>query len=239
MNTMKKLNLIAALFCFSPLLFAQEEPEPPKTPEVVKVEKDRSFGVTADIFTDLWQEVPDGIDTRFLQQGLNFGGMFSNRFGKSAFSIAIGPVIGVHNFYSNGSLLVDTSGVSAFFPLKDGSGNDLSYKRNKLTLVYLDFPLEFRMKTKSKVLASIGFKAGFMIGNHTKYKGVDPSDVAVSTQVKYTDLPNIESYRYGVQLRLGYKNVSFFGFYSLSDVFKADAGPTMYPVSVGLSLRPF
>ncbi|HRY98895.1 MAG TPA: outer membrane beta-barrel protein, partial [Bacteroidales bacterium] len=127
----------------------------------------------------------------------------------------------------------------AAMPGEDPNGEGISYKRNKLTLAYLDFPLEFRMKTRSGVLASLGFKAGFLINSHTKYRGDDFGDASQEIRLKIADIANVETYRYGVQARVGYKNVSLYGFYSLSRVFKEGEGPALYPVSVGVSLRPF
>lgn len=242
LKKMKRIVLLLAIFYCSFSLFAQETTDTDKAKaKPVKEEKERSFGTTVDLYTDLWMDVPEGIDLRFLQQGMNLGGMFSNRFGKSAFSIAIGPVIGVHNLYSDGLFQQDTSGstVMTAMPGEDANGDGISYKRNKLTLAYLDFPLEFRMKTKSGVLASLAFKAGFLINSHTKYKGDDFADASQELRIKIGDIANVESYRYGVQARLGYKNVSLYGFYSLSTVFNEGEGPAIYPVSVGISLRPF
>ena len=240
---MKKLTLIFAFIVLVLPIMAQETADPPKENTVPpKEEKDRSFSTTTDIYTDMWMDVPEGIDLRFFQQGLNLGGMFTNRFGKSAFSIAIGPVIGVHNLYSDGMFQIDTSGATIMtkLPGTDPDGKSISYKRNKLTLAYLDFPLEFRMKTKSGVLASVGFKAGFLINSHTKYRGDNYlTDAEQELRVKHADLPNVETYRYGVQMRLGYKNVALYGFYSLSKVFQEGQGPAFYPISIGLSLRPF
>jgi len=40
-----------------------------------------------------------------------------------------------------------------------------------MTIVYLEVPLQFYLKTEGKVNVALGFKAGFMIASHTKYVG--------------------------------------------------------------------
>ena len=239
---MKKLSILSLLILFSFLAYAQEEAQPAAPEKPVKEEKAQTLGVTADLFTDLWMDAPDNIDLRTIHQGLNFGGMYARKFGDSPMSIAIGAVLGVHNMYSNGVLSEDDStGISGFSPLPetDGNGNNIDYDRNKLTLAYIDFPLELRLKTKSEIRVAVGFKAGFLANSHTKYKGDNPANATRTIKVKEADLPNIEKARYGVTFRAGYKQVNFYAFYSLSKVFEDGAGPAMYPVSLGISLRPY
>lgn len=229
---MKKLTLLILLAFLVSATYAQEEE---------KKGKSQSFGAAADLYTDVWMDVPDGIDTRLIHQGISLGGMFQSQFGESPFSIAVGAMISAHNFYSNAFMDLDTAGNSFLTPLpdQDPSGKELDYDRNKLSLAYLDFPLEFRLKTESEVRVALGFKAGFNINSHTKYKGDDLLDANASTKVKYSDLPNIENYRYGLVFRLGYKAVNLYGFYSLSTVFTDGKGPAIYPFSLGVSLRPY
>jgi hypothetical protein len=229
---MKKLTLLILLAFLVSGIQAQEE---------TKKGKSQSFGAAADLYTDIWMDAPDDIELRLIHQGISLGGMFQSQLGESPFSIAVGAMISTHNLYSNASLDLDTAGNSLFsaLPEKDISGKDLDYDRNKLSLAYLDFPLEFRLKTDSEIRVALGFKAGFNINSHTKYKGDNPLDAESKMKVKYADLPNIENYRYGLVFRLGYKAVNLFGFYSLSPVFTEGKGPAVYPFSVGVSLRPY
>lgn len=229
---MKKLTFLILLAFLVSGVNAQDED---------KKGKSQSFGAAADIYTDVWMDVPDGIDVRLIHQGISLGGMFQSQFGESPVSIAVGAMISTHNFYSNAFMDLDTAGNSLLTPLpeKDLSGKDVDYERNKLSLAYLDFPLEFRLKTDSEIRVALGFKAGFNINSHTKYKGDDPLNSDATTKVKYSDIPNIESYRYGLVFRLGYKAVNLYGFYSLSPVFTEGKGPAIYPLSLGVSLRPY
>ena len=200
----------------------------------------KKFSTVFDVYTDIWMDVPDQIDPRTINQGVNFLGLYDYRFGKSNFSFAFGAGIGSHNFYSNGMVVEDTAGNSQLLPFGDLYPGK-SYKRNKISFTYVDIPLEFRLRTKKEIRAALGFKLGFLIDSHTKYKGDDFLDTENPGElfIKMKDVPNIENFRYGVTARFGWKFINLTGFYSLTGLFKKDQGPELYPISVGISLMPF
>lgn len=134
----------------------------------------------------------------------------------------------------------DTSGVSFLskIPAKTPGGKDIDYKKSKISLTYVDVPLELRFKTASGFRVSAGFKVGYLINAHTKYKGDDLDDGS-KTKIKVSRLPNLQTWRFGPSFQIGYKWVNLMGFYSISTIFQENQGPAIYPVSLGLSLRPF
>lgn len=192
------------------------------------------FTSGVDIFNDLVMDAPDGIDFRAINPGANVYGMYTYPIPKSNISLAIGLGLGMHNLHSNGAL-GDSAGISSFTKIPAS----IDYKINKLQLTYLDIPAEIRFKTESGFRVALGFKAGYLISAHTKYKGDDPEDGARTIKIKESKLINLEKWRYGPTFQIGYKFVSFTGFYSLSTVFDEVTGPSLYPVSIGISLRPF
>ena len=116
----------------------------------------------------------------------------------------------------------------------------LGYKRSKLTLPYLEIPLEFRFKTKSKFALGIGFKAGYMVYGHSKWVGDDYLDSTNNTlKFSVKNIKNIEKFAYGPTLRVGYKWFHVNAYYSLASVFQKGKGPDIYPISVGFVLLPF
>jgi hypothetical protein len=185
-----------------------------------------------DLFTDIWQGMPDSVGTRTLNQGINIYTMYTFPINKSNFTFAIGAGIGSHNLYSKGLLVSDS--VSYFSPI-----SGISYDKSKLNLTYLDFPLEFRYKSKAEYRASVGFKLGVLISDHSKYKGNSLEGTGKSVKEKTVGIENLENLRYGLTALVGYKwlNVTFF--YSLSNIFTKDRGPEVYPISIGIALRPF
>ncbi len=191
------------------------------------------------IINDFYVGVPDSVDYKFFNLGINFTGMYDYRLGMSNFSFAIGGGIGSHNFYSDAFVVKDSNNVSGLVPI-NSLYPGTNYKKNKISYTYLDIPFEFRLRTKSDIRASVGFKIGFLIDSHTKYKG---DDYLFGTTdrlfVKFKDVPNVETFRYGITGRFGWKFINLTGFYSLTGLFTKNQGPDMYPVSVGISLMPF
>ncbi len=199
----------------------------------------KKFSSGVDVINDVVMDVPDGIKFRTINPGVNVYGLYAYPIGKSNFAFAIGAGLGMHNLHSNG-ILSDTSGVSFFtkFPEKDANGQKIDYKKNKISLTYLDIPAELRFKSKSGIRFAVGVKVGLLINAHTKFKGDDPAD-GKSMKIKESSLPNFETWRFGPTMQLGYKWVNLTGFYSVTKVFKANEGPQIYPISIGISLRPY
>jgi len=203
--------------------------------QVVTDETKRKFTFGMDIFSDLWQSVPDSLDPGTLNPGVNVFGTYNYIFGKSNVSFSPGLGLGVHNLF-NHAFLFSNSDTTYFTPIPDS----LDYKKTKLIVSYLDIPLEIRYKSKNDFRLAVGFKFGFLLRAHTKYKGDDyladnPDDVVY----KKSKLSFLEKNRYGFTARIGYKWLNLWGYYQLSTLFQKDYGPEMYPVSVGITIIPF
>ncbi len=223
---MKKISLLILSLLFILPLIAQD-----------KMDEDtrKKFSIGIDIFTDIYQDIPNDLDLKTINRGLNVFGMYNYQFGKSNISVAIGAGISSHNMYS-GSMVAHMNDSTFFTKIPDS----ISYKKSKLNLTFLDVPFEFRLKTKTKFRMALGFKVGFLIGKHSKYKG-DALDGGNSGTIitKSTDIRNLETFRYGPTFRIGYKWINVFGYYQISKMFKPDQGPQIYPITVGISLMPF
>jgi len=231
---MKKLTVIFVISLLALQGFSQEVSESTR----------KKFSTVLDVFTDIYVNLPNGIETRTINQGMNFSGLYDYRFGKSNFSFAIGVGLGAHNFYSNAFAVADSNGVSELKRIKTlYPGTD--YKKNKISYTYFDIPFEFRLRTNNEFRAAVGFKVGWLIDSHTKYKGENyleetNDELGVDFQtLKFREVKNIEALRYGVTARVGWKFINLTGFYSLTGLFKKDKGPEVYPISVGISLMPF
>lgn len=209
-----------------------------------------------DIFSDIWMNQPgDSMDVKAINRGFNFNLMKEFKMGKSNFSFAVGLGISAHNLYSNAipvkSFEYDTNGTKVYdgktvfthIPSFSADGKqEINYKNNKLTVVYADIPLEFRFRTKNSAFKFyLGGKIGLMLSNHNKYHGDDYSGVYPTGTVRVKDykIPNINTVRYGLTARIGWKWVQAYGYYSLSHLFKKDKGPDMYPISIGVTFTPY
>jgi hypothetical protein len=203
------------------------------TAQIVNEKTKKKFNVAIGMFTDIYMNVPSGIKTRTINQG--FQGYITYRvpFGKSNFGFAVGLGIAVHNMYGN-------------FQVKSYSDSivlkkiDTSYKRSKLTMPYLELPVEFNFATKYKFSMGLGFKVGYMLPAHTKYVGDDYIyKTTDQLRVKFRNIQNLDRFEYGPTLRIGYKWFHLFGYYQLSSIFERGKGPDVYPITLGFLLRPF
>ncbi len=213
-----------------------------------KINKGKDI-IILDIFTDLWQDAPAAADVRAINQGINIYAMLNFPIKTTNFSVATGLGISFHNFYSDATPSVrDTSGLltgkTEFVKLNDYYKKNVDYSTNKMTVTYLDIPIEIRFKTRAKrnkrFKASVGFKIGYNISNHTKYKGedvIEKTDDVV--ELKKSNIKYINNWNYGVIARIGYGRYNLMAYYSLSKIFKKNKGPQMYPISVGISIIPF
>jgi hypothetical protein len=203
--------------------------------QVVNEATKKKVSIGVGLFTDLWLNTPSDMKVRTINQGFQVNGMYNLPFGKSNMSFAIGLGIGVHNLYWN-YLYQGRADSLQFVKINDS----LDYKRSKLTLPYLELPIEFRLKTKFKMAFGVGFKVGYMIYAHSKWVGDDylfktPNTLVVS----FKDIKNLEKFTFGPTLRVGYKWFHAFGYYQLSGIFTKGKGPDMAPLSIGFLLMPF
>jgi hypothetical protein len=203
----------------------------------------RKFNIGIGAFTDIWQGQPPEMSTRTINQGAQVFGMYNYQVNESVIYLAGGIGMGMHNLYSNTYIPDIKADSIGFEKIPDG----ISYKKSKISLTYVDVPLEFRIRTKKYFRIAFGFKVGFLINSHTKYKGnrfhFDKDGLLVSDGVnvveKERDIKQIETWRYGPTFRIGYKWFNITVYYQLSQIFKVDKGPKLYPISIGIAVIPF
>ena len=241
---MKKITLLFfGLFC-SLLTMAgsadSTSAAPKKKPKPLA--KDRSF--FAYDFSFLINP-GDGINVKPIRSGGVTTALFWDKpMGRSPISVALGFGFSSFNIHSRSSLTVDAvSGGSIFKKLPDS----IDISRNKISLNYLEIPLEIRFRTRPNTKnqsfkLALGFKAGYLIQSHTKYKGDDLNTKMVDKiKVKYFDLPNLSSWRYGITARIGYGMFNLYGFYSLQGLFTktAPGQPNSQGLTIGIALTPY
>jgi hypothetical protein len=209
--------------------------------QVVNEAARKKFSVGFGMFTDIMQKVPTGIKTHAINQGVDVFALYNLPFGKSNLGFSIGLGIDVHNIYGN--FLVNKSGDST---LLVKIPDTVLFKRGKMTIAYLNVPLQFYLKTKGKLNVALGFRVGMVIGSHSKYVGdggikTDAFSSTSTTRVrlKSVGIPNLQQFTYGPTFRIGYRWISADCYYMLSTLISKNHGPEMYPISVGLVLMPF
>ncbi|MFZ4402195.1 MAG: porin family protein [Bacteroidales bacterium] len=203
-----------------------------------------------DLFTDIWQDVPANTDVRTINQGINIYGMLNLPIGYSNFSLGGGLGVSSHNFYSDAipvlgrNLSNSLTGTTEFIKLGDYYGRQINYSINKINTTSIEIPFELKYKTRAdrnkRFKASIGWKIGYNISNHSKYRGEDvlenTSDIIT---IKKTNIKYLNNWNYGITARIGFGMYNLMLYYSLSKMFEKDKGPQYYPISLGISITPF
>jgi len=227
---MKKLIFILVIGLFTINSFGQKVSES----TIKKV----SLGY--DLYTSLWMNMPLGVDTRVINQGVNVFAMYNHALNEKGLSVAAGLGISSENLYTKNHYVSDIRAEEVEFT---AIPTGISTARIKLNFTYLDIPLELRLKTDKDVRFGLGFKFGILLDSKSFYKGVafnsSGTDLGYVAIEKDKKINQLEEYRFGVQARVGYKWVQAFGYYSLNKVFIADKGPQMYPIHVGFTFMPF
>ncbi len=199
-------------------------------------EKKLTTGI--DIYTNIWLDLPDGIKQGAVNPGLSFFVLYDFQLGDKNLFFSPGLAISTHTLHHNGLFVVDTNN-NTQFPVFNDVHPDINYNTNRLSLTYVDIPLEFWFNGKNGVKFAAGFKVGFLLQSTIKYSGDDYLyETNNNLKFKLYKIRNIDPYRYGLILRGGWKWLNLYGYYSLSNVFVKGAGPEMFPLSVGATIRP-
>jgi hypothetical protein len=173
------------------------------------------------------------MNVRAINQGAAGFIMYNVPFGDSPVSFALGVGIGCHNLYSNTTIENIKADTITFTVIPDS----ISYKKSKLGLTYLDFPLELRLKTKGKFTMGIGVKLGYLLDAKTKYKGDNLNGDQIIQKNKKVN--NADKFRFGPTFRVGYDWVQIMGYFSVTKIFDKGLGPDLSPISVGITFSPF
>ncbi len=96
---------------------------------------------------------------------------------------------------------------------------DASYKRNKIDTHVLEFPIEFRWRTSTPTEYKFwriytGMKLGYVLGSRSKFVS-DEGKIAFQNN-------DIDRFRYGVMLNVGYSTFNVHVYYALNTLFKND-----------------
>lgn len=201
----------------------------------------KRLGLGFGVFNDIWLNVPNDISPRKINQGadvfLNYAFPMDK---KGHLSFFTGAGLGMHNFYHQALLGVTDGGVSYFYnALASVNNNKITVKKSKLSITYFDIPFGFQYKASNKMHGTLGFKVGWSVNDHTKYKGSDLSGNGLLSKEKTLNLRNIQNIHYGPYAVIGYKWVGLSAFYQISSVFEKDFGPQISPVSIGLVFKTF
>ena len=188
-----------------------------------------------------WNYYPQEMNLKPQSMGIDIYYMYPIAGKNKIFSIALGSGFSVQNMKSNVNI-IDSCGVTKFQIIND----TIKYKKNKFSTVYLDVPLEFKIRTRPKVKKRnlkfvVGIKFGLLIQSYKKFEGDNIYNIGTDASIKYKvyKIKNLLPYRYGTYLRIGYGKFSLTGFLSLSYLFEQNKTQNIQPYSIGISVTVF
>lgn len=157
---------------------------------------------------------------------------------KNKFSMATGLALSAQNIKSD-AYLVRSANDEPEFILFDDS---ISYKTNKLATVFVDIPIEFRLRTRNNIhqknfKLSFGGKIGYLLKSYHKYAG-DDYRFTSSTTTKFKEyrIPYLNKLHYGVFAKIFYGKLGVNVNYALSTLFEKKFTPEILPFSIGISM---
>ncbi len=233
----KVLAILAFVFLPSSMLLAQDATEKVSSaalPQIVKPSRDF---LMLQFNYNTWLTKPDSIKSKSF--GYSFNGFLCYDFPikKSHLSFATGIGVSTNVIYLDKQVIAasDTGlyGAQAHFI---ADTND--YKRYKFNTTYLQAPFELRYFSNNQnrnkgFKAAIGLQVGTLLGAHTKgVRAVEGTNVKDKVDTKRY----LNTWNFVATARIGYGNLSLFGSYNLTQVYKDNAGPAITPMAIGICL---
>jgi hypothetical protein len=196
-------------------------------------------GVMLDIGTIYLHNAPPLMEVRLPRPSVvNLYYYHRIELGSEKFTINPGLGLGLENFFFQDNIRLDGFGDSLYVFEENGTG--YNYRKSKLSANYIDLPLELRFRSSTidrrAIKIALGVKGGILFRAHTKNK----YDFEGNTfKEKWIHDLHVNRFRYGWTGRVGYGKMLFFGYYSLSNLFREGAAPEMAPIMFGISLSYF
>lgn len=243
-SIVKKLTGILVLAAVSTLAVGQTTTEKkaavrPDIPGIFTVE----FGFNRDIGG------PSEFELGFFgSRTANIYYQYDFRLFNSPFSIVPGVGLSLERFaFKNDYTIQDSDGnISMLAPTATGAYPGI--KRSLLVTNYIDVPVEIRYTVNAddptrSFKVGVGGRIGYMYDSFAKIKYSENSQTKL---IKDKQDYNLNKVRYGLIGRMGFGNVTFFGYYNLSPLFEKGKGLQTNNVSndfntwtVGISLASF
>jgi hypothetical protein len=217
-------------------VFEEGEPEEDNTPPLVETDWfNMQLGLNNLLNADNKLEMPSGsedleiITGKSLDFQLHIVQQAINLYrGKVRFVYGVGIDFNNYRFSKDVNLVPDSKPLATTISTKD-------YKKNKLVTQYLTVPvlLDFEIgRGDDGVKLAFGPNFGYLIGCHQKLKWNERG----TSKEKVRDDFNLEQFRMGYEVQFGYNNFTLYGRYFPNSIFKANQGPDVSSVSVGILL---
>ncbi len=122
---------------------------------------------------------------------------------------------------------IDTSGI-------------YNYKKNKLKTTFINVPLLFEFNTNKNAdkafHIALGVIGGYKLGSRTRQiLELNSNDIKIVRKDDY----NINAFRVSAHASVGYKKITVFGTYALTNLFESGKGIALTPFTVGIKIVSF
>lgn len=174
-----------------------------------------------DIGLNFWDEASDSVDQKGWPSKSAALYYIKRKELSPKFSLYYGIGLGMEKFsLGNDNTLFSTSDSAYVAPFPGASSPD----KNKLAATYLDIPVEIRFHPKGTedgegFFIGVGGIVGLKMTAHMKWKYEANGE---TVKQKLTGDYDLTSYRYGTQVRLGFRGVHIFYKQYFSNVFNED-----------------
>ena len=202
-----KKQIVFFLILFSTNLIAQEKPN---FTAVDSLYREDQFYIG--IFYNDLQNLPNGISQGRFTPSFSAGFLRDMPINKKRnFAIAIGLGYSINN-YNHNMLSEPVSGVFEYSVINK------RVEKNKLTLHYIDLPLEIRWRTSTPTNQDFwriyaGFKVSYLIYNRTKYIDSEISIIEESNN-------DFNKFQFGTYLCIGNNTFNFYVYNGLNNLYK-------------------
>ena len=241
---MRRLFLAALTILITSAAFAQTDTVAPRKGRTLKpgtLPRSNDHLVLQLGYT-LWQGKSDSINTSGIPRTFNAYFMLDFPFKTNPhWSVAVGAGIATDNIFFKETSIGIAARTSTLSIRSVGDTN--SFKKYKLATTYLEAPIELRFSSKPddnrhSIKIAVGAKVGTMLNAHTKGKNLqDKNGNSVNDyKVKEYSKKFFNTNRLSVTGRIGYGNFSLFSSFQITPLFKEGLGPTVRPLTIGLTL---
>lgn len=198
-------------------------------------------------------DAPDNFDLGLWgSRTINIYYQYEIRILKSKFSLVPGIGVSLERFKFRNGHILQYAGASddSVMLLAPADSKDLYPNLRKVQLInnYIDLPVELRFTSNPddparSLKISVGARIGYMYDAFNKLKFKQDGEVK---QIKDKQFYNLNRIRYGVYGKIGIGNISLFGYYNVSPMFKEGKGfqeagiPNDFnTMTIGISLAAF
>jgi hypothetical protein len=180
----------------------------------------------------------DSVSLKSVGRSLNVYFMMAfNDQEDARFSLALGLGFGSDNYYLNKQRIDLTNPNRGTFYTDTAD----SYRRSKLTMTYLEIPVELRYSSRPNDpnhswKFALGVKGGLLLSGHTKVKMLRDVNGITDYTLKVKDDRLFTPARAAGEVRFGYGVLSLFIQSDITNFFKVNDGPSVRPYTIGFTV---